>query len=59
MLDQELIVYLTERSQSGDPLTAEEFAEALEDGEVAERFAALSSSAPENDGNANRRAGTG
>ena len=41
MLDQELIVFLTERSQSGDPLTAEEFADALEDEEVAKRFAAL------------------
>ena len=41
MLDHELIVFLTERSQSGDPLTAEEFAEALEDEEVAKRFAAL------------------
>ena len=29
MLDQELIVFLTERSQSGDPLTAEEFPQTL------------------------------
>ena len=41
MVESGLIVFLTERSQSGEPLTAEEFAKALQDEEVAKRFAAL------------------
>ncbi len=39
--EQELIVYLTERSHSSDPLTPEEFAAALGDEDIARKIAAL------------------
>ena len=39
--EQELIVFLTERAKSTEPLTAEEFARALGDEELAKRIAAL------------------
>ena len=39
--EQDLIVFLTERAQSAEPLTAEEFARALCDEEFAKRIAAL------------------
>ena len=41
MLDPELIAFLTNRAQSSEPLTAEEFARALHDRDVAMRLAAL------------------
>ncbi len=41
MLDPELVAFLSERAKSSEPLTAEEFARALHDREVATRLAAL------------------